>query len=265
MLDSLIAAFLGFVEGLTEFLPVSSTGHLIVLVDGLHFAAPPGRVFEVFIQLGAILAVVVLFRKKIWRTVWDLPRERSARAFALNVILGTLPALVAGAIAHDWIKGHLYNPAVIASALIVGGLIILALDGRQAPPRMETVDDIGWRAALLIGCGQAVALIPGVSRSGATIMSALALGVSRPAATEFSFFLAIPVMTAAVLYDLWKNRDALSAAGDWHLMLIGFAMAFLTALAVVKTAVGFISRHGFRPFAFYRLAFGLAVLIIFYL
>lgn len=264
MSEFLTALFLGFVEGLTEFLPVSSTAHLIVLTEGLGFPAPPGHVFEVFIQLGAILAVMVLYWRKIWSTLIGLPRgDAVARRFTLNLILGTIPALLTGAILHDWVKTHLYNPFVIAVTLILGGIAILVLEKIFARTQKTSVDDIAPRTAFLVGCCQTLALVPGVSRSGATIMGALSLGLSRPAAAEFSFFLAIPVMFAAVGYDTLKNWDAIVAYDHFGLMLAGLASAFLTALAVVRVAIGFISRYGFAPFAWYRIGAGLVILAVF--
>lgn len=262
MKDFLTAAFLGFIEGLTEFIPVSSTGHLVILVDGLNFAAPPGHVFEVFIQLGAILAVAWIYRQRIQETVVGLPRQRKARTFTLNLILGTLPAVFAGAAFHAQIKS-LYEPVFIACMLILGGIVILLLERRLKNPRVDNVDDVSPRAALLIGCFQMLALIPGVSRSGATVMGALGLGLSRPAAAEFSFFLAMPVMFGAVLYDGYKNWDALKAYPDLHLLAVGFVMAFVTALVTVRLVMRFIARTGFAPFAWYRIAAGLVTLALF--
>lgn len=265
MTDTLTALFLGFVEGLTEFIPVSSTGHLILLVEGLHFQAPPGRVFEVFIQIGAILAVMVLYRAKIWKTLTGLTNDKTSQRFALNIIIGTIPALIIGAALHDFIKTVLYNPLIIGATLIIGGIIILLFDKKFTHPRVEQVDDITPKQAAMIGLCQSIALIPGISRSGATIMGSLAMGLSRAAATEFSFFLAMPVMFCAVAYDLYKNWDAVTASAEnIHLMLAGLAAAFITALIVVKTVVGFISRHGFAPFAWYRLALGIVVFFIFW-
>ena len=264
MTDYLIALFLGFIEGLTEFIPVSSTGHIVLLVEGLNFPAPPGRVFEVFIQIGAILAVMVLYREKIFKTIVGIPSDRTARRFALNVVIGTLPALAIGALAHDFIKTVLYSPLIIAAMLILGGLVILWFERRPHDPRTEGLDDITPVQALLIGFAQSIALVPGVSRSGATIIGSLALGLSRKAATEFSFFLAMPVMFAAVGYDLLKNWDALIESSQYiGLMLTGLAASFVTALVVVKSVVGFVSRHGFTPFAWYRIALGVAAFVIF--
>lgn len=264
MTDYLIALFLGFVEGLTEFIPVSSTGHLILLIEGLDFPAPPGRVFEVFIQIGAILAVTVLYREKIFRTLTGIRHDRTAQNFARNIIIGTLPALVIGFALHNFIKGALYDPMVIVATLILGGIFILLFEKKFTNPRIESVDDITPKQALLIGLCQSVALIPGVSRSGATIMGSLAIGLSRKTATEFSFFLAIPVMFCAVSYDIFANWDELAAYPHIGLMFAGLAASFVTALGVVKTVVGFISRHGFAPFAWYRIALGIAAFAIFY-
>lgn len=263
MTDYLIALILGIVEGLTEFLPVSSTAHLVLLVEGLNFPSPPGRVFEVFIQLGAILAVMVLYRKKLWNTLVGLPSDPVAQKFTLNMIVATIPAVIAGLIGRDWIKENLYNPVCIAIALIAGGLIILLLEKRLKTARIDNVDNIPWKTALIIGCCQALALMPGVSRSGATIMGALAFGLARPAAAEFSFFLAIPVMLAAVAFDTWKGWDDIIAYDHLGLMLTGLAGAFVTALFVVKAAIYFIGRFGFTPFAWYRIALGLIVLALF--
>ena len=258
MHDILIAAFLGLVEGLTEFIPVSSTGHLVLLVDLLKFPAPPGRIFEVFIQMGAILAVMVLFRERILSTICGLPREEKAQKFALNIIAGTIPALIAGALAHEGIKG-MYRPEVIAASLIAGGIAILFLERRSCAAKIQSLEDISWRTALLIGCCQAVALVPGVSRSGATIMGSLFMGLSRPVAAEFSFFRAMPVMVAAVTFDLFENWQALKLSGDFELLLTGFLAAFVMAMLTVKMVMRFIGRTGFTPFAWYRIALGLLV------
>lgn len=265
MLDYLTALFLGFVEGLTEFIPVSSTGHLILLIEGLHFPAPPGRVFEVFIQIGAILAVMVLYRAKIYKTVTGLPSDPNARRFALNIIVGTIPALVLGALFHEFIKNILYSPLVIATTLILGGIVILLFDKKFDRPSVVNVDDITPKQAVLIGLCQSIALIPGVSRSGATIMGSLAIGLSRATATEFSFFLAMPVMFCAVAFDVIKNWDAIISSSEaMGLMLAGLIASFITALLVVKTVVGFISKHGFAPFAYYRIALGILAFFIFW-
>ncbi len=263
MMEFLTAAFLGLIEGLTEFIPVSSTAHLIVLVEGLKFPAPPNHVFEVFIQLGAIMAIVVLYWKKLWKTLMDLPHGATARSFTLNVIVATLPALAAGALGRSWIKEHLYSPHIAALMLILGGIIILLLEKRFRHGKIQNIDDIPLKTAFLIGICQMLALVPGVSRSGTTIMGSLFLGLSRPAAAEFSFFLAIPVMLAAVSYDTLKNWDSIIAYGHFELMLVGLAAAFITALVVVKLALKIISRYGFAPFAWYRIAAGICIFLIF--
>lgn len=263
MIEYLTALFLGFVEGLTEFIPVSSTGHLILLTEGLNFPAPPGHIFEVFIQLGAIFAVMVLYRRKIIDTILGLPSDPVAQNFARNIIVGTIPALIIGGLFHNFIKDSLYNPIVIASTLILGGIIILLFEKKFTQPVVHDVDHVSLKQALLIGCCQSVALIPGVSRSGATIMGSLALGLSRTAAAEFSFFLAIPVMICAVSYDIYKNWDALLSYPHVDLMAAGFVASFLTALLVVKGVIGLIGKYGFTPFAWYRIGLGLLVLFIF--
>lgn len=265
IVDYLTALFLGFIEGLTEFIPVSSTGHLILLTEGLHLPTPPGHVFEVFIQIGAILAVMVLYRQKIFKTVCGLTNDKTSQRFAVNIIIGTIPALVLGALFHSFIKETLYNPILIAGALVFGGIFILLFEKKFGPPKTEHIDDITPKQALLIGVCQSIALIPGISRSGATIMGSLGIGLSRAAATEFSFFLAMPVMFCAVAFDVIKNWDAIMSSTDYiGLMLAGLTAAFVTAMAVVKAVVGFVSRHGFAPFAYYRIALGVIVFFIFY-
>lgn len=261
--ELLTAIFLGIVEGLTEFIPVSSTAHLIVLTEALHFRAPPGHIFEVFIQLGAILAVVVLYRVKLWKTIIGLPSDKTAQAFAMNIVLATIPALIAGAFGRDFIKEHLYDPHIIAVMLILGGIILIFFDKKFSTPKIDNIDAVSPKLAFLIGCCQAIALIPGVSRSGATIMGALALGLSRPAAAEFSFFLAIPVMCAAVAYDVMKGWSDIVSYGHFHIMLAGLVAAFITAMIVIKTVLAFLNRHGFTPFGWYRIVAGIVILLLF--
>ena len=263
MVDYFIAIFLGFIEGLTEFIPVSSTAHIVLLVEGLNFPTPPGKVFEVFIQIGAILAVMVLYHQKIFDTVRGLHKDPVAQKFAINIIIGTIPALLIGFAFHDFIKNVLYNPIIIAFALIIGGFIILFFEKKFKNPIVQSIDDISPKQAFIVGLCQSIAMIPGVSRSGATIMGSLAIGLSRTAATEFSFFLAMPVMFAAVTFDLVKNWDVLIEYPHKGLMVAGLISSFLTALVIVKTVVGFVSRHGFAPFAWYRIALGIIVLFIF--
>ena len=256
---------IGIVEGLTEFLPVSSTGHIILAEEVLGFESPPGKVFEIVIQLGAILAVCVLYRAKIWSTIIGvLKREPLALRFAMAVVVAFLPAAIIGAAAYRYIKPLLGSPAVVAVALILGGIAILGIERYALRPRTKSLDDIGFRTALFVGICQCLAMIPGVSRSGATIMGARAFRVDRATAAEFSFFLAIPTMLGATVYDLYKNWSTL----DWHgggMIALGFVAAFLSALVVVRAFVKFISRHGFGVFAWYRIAVGalaLALLIM---
>jgi len=247
---------IGLVEGLTEFLPVSSTGHIILAAKVLHFEGPPGKVFEIVIQLGAILAVCFLYRAKIAKTVAGvLKREPAAMRFAGSVIVAFLPAVVIGVALHKYIKALLDKPVVVAVSLIVGGIAILVIERLAQRPRIKSVDDVDWKTALFIGICQCLAMVPGVSRSGATIMAARAFRVDRAAAAEFSFFLAIPTMLGATIYDLFKNWSTLNWEGG-GLILLGMVVAFLSALAVVRPFVAFISRHGFGIFAWYRIVVG---------
>lgn len=255
--DILSAVFLGLVEGLTEFIPVSSTGHLILLIDLLGFRGPPGKVFEVMIQLGAILAVCVVYFEKLWGLFINLPRAPTARRFAAGIVVAFLPAAILGASLHGFIKGVLFSPWVVCAALIVGGIVILVIERRLPPPRHHESDGLPPLLCLKIGLFQALALVPGVSRSGATIIGALLLGVERRAAAEFSFFLAIPTMLGAFIYDAYKNWANIQAAeGGMTLIATGFIAAFLAALVIVRGVLGFIARHGFAPFAWYRIALG---------
>jgi undecaprenyl-diphosphatase len=253
------AALLGLLEGLTEFLPVSSTGHMILAVDAFGVAVPPGRVFEVAIQLGAIAAVCVAYFSRLRGVALGLPRDPGARAFATAIVLTTLPAVVIGALAHEAIKSALFRSEVVATALILGGIAILLAERLRPVPRIGTIEKIDARTALLIGCAQCLALVPGVSRSAATVLGAVLMGVERRVAAEFSFFAAIPVLAGAALFDLAKGWSGLSA-GDLVQIGIGFTAAFAAALAVVRPFVAFVGRHGFGPFAWYRIALGGAVL-----
>jgi undecaprenyl-diphosphatase len=253
---------IGVVEGLTEFLPVSSTGHIILAEELLHFEGPPGKVFEIVIQLGAILAVCVLYRAKIFSTVTGVARRQPvALHFAATVIVAFLPAAVVGVAAHKYIKALLDKPVVVAIALIVGGFAILIIERFALRPRIKSVDEIDLKTALFVGVCQCLAMIPGVSRSGATIMGARVFRVDRATAAEFSFFLAIPTMIGAAVYDLYRNWSTL----DWHgsgLIALGFVVAFFSALVVVAAFVRFISRHGFAVFAWYRIVIGAVALVL---
>jgi len=247
---------IGIVEGLTEFLPISSTGHIILAEELLHFEGPPGKVFEIVIQLGAILAVCAIYYAKIVATIGGvIRRDPTSKRFALAIIVAFLPAAVIGVALHKYVKALLDQPIVVAVALIVGGIVILIIERFAQRPRIKTVEEIDWKTALMVGLCQCLAMIPGVSRSGATIMGARVLRVDRATSAEFSFFLAIPTMLGATVYDLFKNWSTL----DWHgggLIAIGFAAAFLSALVVVKPFLHFVSRHGFGVFAWYRIAVG---------
>jgi len=259
--DWLIAAFLGLVEGLTEFLPVSSTGHLVLLVDLLGFPAPPGKTFEIVIQLGAILAVCVVYRARLWRATVGLASDPHEQRFVRNLLLAFLPAMVIGAVAYPWVKRLLDSPMVVAWMLLLGGFAILAIERSVRAPKVFGISALSPRLSLGIGFFQVLAMVPGVSRSGATIMGALLAGVERKTAAEFSFFLAIPTMFAATVYSLYKNRDVLDFS-NLGLIAIGFAVAFVVAVVVVRAAVGFVGRHGFAPFAYYRIVIGAVMLAV---
>lgn len=254
------AAILGIVEGATEFIPVSSTGHLILTQALLGFEGAKENAFVIFIQLGAILAVVWQYRAKLFGALFALPREAAARRLFTNLIVGTLPAIAVGLPTDDWIEAHFFRPLPVALALIVGGIAILIIERRQRAVRAATIDDLTWRLALGVGLIQVLSIIwPGVSRSGATIMGGLILGLSRVAATEFSFFLAIPAMLGASVIKLAGVRDQMSMA-DFPVFAIGFVVSFIVALLVIKWLIAFVSRHSFVPFAWYRIAAGTAVL-----
>ena len=261
LLSYFTASLLGVIEGLTEFLPVSSTGHLILAVDLLGFRGPAGHVFEIAIQLGAILAVCWLYRRRFAHVATSLFRETAAQRFVLNLLMGFLPAMIIGALAYGYIKSVLFSPEVVAITLVLGGFAILAIERWHPQPKVHEVDAITPALALKIGLAQCVSMIPGVSRAGATIMGAMVFGVARASATEFSFFLAVPTMLAATAYDIYKNWSMLGLA-DLPVLTIGFVAAFLSALVVVKTLVGFVSRNGFAPFAYYRTVVGLVMMAV---
>lgn len=256
------ALLLGVLEGLTEFIPVSSTGHLILLGSLLGFEGQTEDVFKVVIQLGAILAVVAVYFAKLWRVFVRLPFDENARRFAAAIILAFLPAAALGAAFHDVIKGVLFNPLVVCTALVVGGVLILVAERAVPSPRHYHVEEFPYSLSFRIGLFQCLALVPGVSRSGASIIGALMMGVDRRAAAEFSFFVAIPTMLGAAGYDLLKNRDILTADGV-GLIAVGFAAAFLSALLVVRALVDFVGRYGFAPFAYYRIVIGTIGLVWF--
>ena len=254
------ALILGLVEGLTEFLPVSSTGHLILAGQLLGFNDDKGKVFEIAIQFAAILAVVWEYRARLTHTVVSLRSDASSQRLAINLVVAFLPAAILGFLFLKQIKFYLFNPFVVATAFIVGGVLILWAKRRQHNVHAESVDDLTWRDALKVGFAQALAMIPGTSRSGATIIGGLFFGLSRRAATEFSFFLAIPTMFAATLYDVYKNRDLFSV-DDLALFAVGGTVSFISAFIAVRGLIRFISRHDFTVFAWYRIAFGIIVLV----
>lgn len=253
------AILLGLLEGATEFLPISSTGHLIIANDFLDFTGEQAKTFDIFIQLGAICAIVWHYRLRIAHTVLSLPRESSSRRFVINVLAAFMPAAILGLLLHKVIKTYLFNPVTVAIALILGGVVILWIESRDRQPVIQTVTDMGWRDALKVGFAQSLALFPGVSRAGATIMGGLVGKLSRSAATEFSFFLAIPTMFAATVYDLYKNLSILGQ-NDVELLVIGFVSAFLSASLVVRGLLIYVARHDFRLFAWYRMLLGGLVL-----
>ena len=258
--NTIVAALLGLLEGLTEFIPVSSTGHVLLAGHFLGFESP-GRAFEVLIQLGAILAILGVYAGKLWQIFTSAPHDPRARRFILSVLLAFLPAAVIGVLAHRIIKEILFEtPALIASMLILGGVVLLFVDRMAKTPRYHAAEDIPPATALGIGLIQCLAMIPGVSRSGATITGALLLGADKRSAAEFSFFLSMPTMLGAFVYDLYKNRDILDAA-SLGTIAVGFVCAFLAALVVVRGLLNFVSAHGYAVFAWWRIGVGLLVLV----
>lgn len=266
------ALFLGVVEGLTEFIPVSSTAHLLILGDWINFSSGDNKVYEVVIQFGSILAVMWIFRARLWQLARGvLSKERSELLFARNLIIAFLPAAVIGALAIGFIKTLFHNPAVFVFTLVVGGLIMLWVERRPHYAKhadetvasqhatAHTLEQITWKQALVVGFAQCVAMVPGTSRSGATIIGGMLAGIQRKTATEFSFFLAMPTMLAATVYDFYKHGGVLS---DQQLtgIVIGFVAAFLSALVVVRAVLNFVSRHTYRPFAWYRIGLGMVLL-----
>lgn len=259
---ALLQAFLlGLLEGLTEFLPVSSTGHLILAAELIGFTGEGSVAFKIAIQMGAILAVLVAYRERFAGILVGLTRrEPAAIAFTRNILLGFVPALLVGFFAYSAIRSLLESPETVAVALIMGGIAILVIE-RLIPPRvLGSVETMPWKTALGVGVVQCLAMIPGVSRSGATIMGGLLMGLDRKTAAEFSFFLAVPTMAAATVYSLYKERDLLSF-DDLGLIAVGFLTAFVTALLVVRWLVGFVARRGFAPFAWYRIVLGTVALV----
>jgi len=253
------AALLGVVEGLTEFLPVSSTGHLILAGQLVGFTGDKAKLFEIVIQGAAILAVVWEYRARFLGVLSGLGRQRLANRFALNLTIAFIPLAVLGLLFNKAIKAHLFNAYTVAFAFIIGGVIILLVERNPRRPRVMEVDDMRPLDALKLGIAQCFGLFPGMSRSGSTIIGGMLFGLSRKTATEFSFFLAVPTLVAATLYSLYKERHLLVAA-DWGLWLVGAATAFISAFVCVRWLIRYISGHDFKPFAWYRIAFGLVVL-----
>ena len=255
------AAIMGVVEGVTEFLPISSTGHLILAGSLLGFDDAKAKVFDIAIQTGAILAVIIVYWQKIRSTLVALPTERQAQKFALNVLIGFIPAVVLGLLFGKLIKAHLFTPIVVATTFILGGFVILWAERRpQSAARIHSVDDMTPLDALKVGLVQCLAMVPGTSRSGATIIGGMLLGLSRKAATDFSFFLAIPTLIGAGVYSLYKERALLSAA-DTPVFAVGLVFSFISAWLCVRWLLRYISSHSFVPFAYYRIVFGLGVLL----
>lgn len=253
------ALLLGIVEGLTEFLPISSTGHQIIVADLIGFGGERFEAFNIIIQLGAILAVVWEYRRKVFDIVVGLPRQRSAQRFTLNLLVAFLPAVVLGVAFADVIHHYLFNPITVATALVIGGVIMLWAERRQHRTEADTVDEMTWKHALKVGCAQCLALIPGTSRSGATIIGGLVFGLSRKAATEFSFFLAMPTMVGAAVYSGYKYRHLFQPA-DLPVFALGFVVSFVFAMLAVRALLKFIASHSYAVFAWYRIVFGLLIL-----
>ena len=256
------AAVMGVVEGLTEFLPISSTGHLILAAALLDLQGDKIKLFEIVIQTGAIMAIVSLYFQKLWQTARGLATEREAQRFTANVLIGFVPAAVAGVLFIGFIKQVLFSPIVVALGFIVGGFVILWAERRQAgaQARVDSVDELRWPDALKVGLIQCVALVPGVSRSGATIIGGMMIGLSRRAATEFSFFLAIPMLFGAAVYDLYKHAHLLSM-DDLPMFAVGLLASYVSAWACVRWLLRFVATHTFVPFAWYRIVFGSFILL----
>lgn len=253
------ALVLGIVEGLTEFLPISSTGHQIIVADLMDFRGERAIAFNIIIQLAAILAVMWEYRRKILDVVVGLPNQSGAQRFTLNLLIAFLPAAFIGLLFSDQIHQYLFNPITVAVALVIGGVIILWAEQRPHEISAPEVDDMRWQHALKVGCAQCLALIPGTSRSASTIIGGLLFGLSRKAATEFSFFLAMPTMVAASVYSAWKYKDLFQPA-DLPVFAIGFVTSFIFAMIAVRALLKFISHHSYAVFAWYRIGFGLLIL-----
>jgi len=255
------AVLLGIVEGVTEFLPISSTGHLIVTAAVIDYPEASRETFEIFIQLGAILAVVWHYRRHLSGLVRDSPHDADARGMLGKVLLAFLPAAAVGFLLHKPIEQFLFSPTFVAVTLILGGILLIVLERRPWTFTVTRIEQAGWTQAVWIGVAQVLSLLPGVSRAAATIVGAMAVGLDRPAATQFSFYLSIPTLCAASLYSLFKARHEIVAADAWAL-LVGLVVAFFSALLVVRGFIGFVQRHTFTAFGYYRIAVGLLILLL---
>ncbi|MCM2329898.1 undecaprenyl-diphosphatase [Geopseudomonas sagittaria] len=254
------ALILGIVEGLTEFLPISSTGHQIIVADLIGFGGDRAKAFNIIIQLAAIMAVMWEFRQRIIDVVLGLPRERQAQRFTINLLVAFFPAVILGVAFADLIEHWLFNPITVASALVIGGVVMLWAEKRQHTIEVEAVDDMSWKHALKIGFAQCLAMIPGTSRSASTIIGGLLFGLSRKAATEFSFFLAMPTMVGAAVYSGYKHRALFEGGGDLPVFAVGFVTSFVFAMLAVRALLKFIANHSYAVFAWYRIGFGLLIL-----
>lgn len=259
MSEVIKAVILGIIEGITEFLPISSTGHLIVASDLLNFAGSLGGTFEIFIQLGAILAVIWFYRQDLWQQVRATPRDRQVQRLWLNLFIAFVPAAAVGFFLHDWIKKALFNPLVVAAAMIVGGVVLIVVDRRSYSARTTSLYEVTPRQALAVGAAQILALIPGTSRSATSIIGGLLGGMNRQTATAFSFYLAIPTLGTATLFDLATNVSSVSGQ-EALLLAIGMAAAFVSALLAVGWLLRYVARHNFVVFGAYRIVAGLVVL-----
>ncbi len=262
MFDWLTVLLLGLAEGLTEYLPISSTGHLILLGDLLNFNDDKGKVFEIVIQLGAILAVCVAYRTRLIHVIKTLPHSHTSQRFVTHILIAFLPAVILGVLFHKVIKAYLFNPLNVGIMLVLGGIIIFLVERRPLQHTIDSIEKMDNLTALKVGLAQCLAMIPGTSRSGATIIGGLLFGLSRSVATEFSFFLAIPTMFGAVVYDLYKNRSILDLH-DLPMFSLGFFAAFVSGLIAVKLLLKYVSTHNFTVFAYYRIIFG-TIIIIYY-
>jgi len=264
LIEAIKAAILGIVEGVTEFLPISSTGHLILVNQFISFDKDFTVLFDIVIQLGAILAVLFYFRKKLWPFTADLAKNKETMGIWYKTVIGVLPAIVFGALFAHFIQDKLFNPWVVATTLLLGGVIILWVEKTKRTPKINSVKDLTFKTAFFIGLIQCLSMIPGTSRSGATIIGAMLLGASRSAATEFSFFLAIPTMFAASAYSLLKYKAALGVE-QIFILAVGFIVTFVVALWATKFLIGYIQKHDFKFFGYYRIVLGILIFAFFFL